>query len=85
MRLPTKKEIIPPAEGWKEKTLYLVEMSYLAAEPIRQAYLCVRVLNGEDGGPDHYSGVWYGSYDVPAAFGGVHYLKVIKVLHEEST
>lgn len=39
--LPTKRQVIPPEGGWKERTHYVVEVSYRPTNPIFRRILYV--------------------------------------------
>lgn len=82
---PPKKETIPPAGGWSEHTLYLVEVSYRPCNPVHQSYLRVGFLDDETGQPGAYTQLWNGAYEEPQAFNTTYYLRVIQVLHKEET
>ena len=83
MTMPPKdRTIIPPDNGWKAHTYYLVEVSCFQSNPIHKAILGVGFLgaNSEPGQPGNYSEVWNNSYDYAHKFYKIHYLKVLKEL-----
>lgn len=79
-----ERQIVPPAEGWKQSTLYLVHVSYNKHNPIHEAYLRVGFLDNA-GIPAGYTHIWHGSYESHMEWRDVWYLKAVKVLHEEKT
>jgi hypothetical protein len=57
MVMPTNKKrlIIPPAEGWKSRAYYIIEVAYSAYNPIHRCmYFSGFLSRGE---PNGYSGV----------------------------
>lgn len=81
-RLEKESKVIPPTEGWKEHTYYLVEVSYSPSNPVHLAILAVGFLgiNSPEGVPGNYSEIWTNTYDHAYPFREAHYLKVIKEL-----
>lgn len=77
-RLEQESKILPPTEGWKEHTYYLVEVSYRPSNPVHLAIFAVGFLR--EGVPGNYSEVWTNTYDSSEPFSKVHYLKVLKEL-----
>jgi len=55
MRLPTKREIIPPINGWKESTYYIVEASFTSGNPITKYMYYSGFLNNLDKTPEAYN------------------------------
>ena len=80
--LAPEKKIIPPKEGWKEKTFYQVRVSYAPSNFVHSAIFQVGFLN-KDGTPGNYSEVWNNSYDNANPFSEVWYLEVVKELFKE--
>lgn len=77
-----KQTIIPPEGGWKEHTLYLVECSYFAQNPVHRAlFHCVFVKNGR---PGNYNGVTqFGCGDNSfVTINNIYYMRVIRALTE---
>lgn len=79
--------IIGPEFGWKEQTVYLVEVSWSETNPIHRALYYSGFLNGEpEGTPGGYNGVMYPNApeeSPPSMWRGMrylHYLKVIRVV-----
>lgn len=75
------KKIIPPAEGWGEHTLYLVEVAFDANNPVHYSYLEIGFLNGPDDGPGGYCELWCNNYDEGYKLSDAHYLRAVKKLH----
>jgi hypothetical protein len=86
MIFPESRGIIPPEQGWEERTWYLVEVSYTCVNPVHRSLFYSGFLNGnypEKGKP------FPGGYNclVPLNGGGnndpiqrIYYLKVLKKL-----
>ena len=72
------KLIVPPEGGWKERTLYAVEVSFNTGNPIHNAVFFSGFLR--DGNPANYNQVWNPSYDEPYTIRRLHYLKVLREL-----
>lgn len=78
--------IFPPAGGWKPHTLYLVDVSMDACNPMHKALFYSGFLH--DGWPAGYNGVTSivpSSHSTPREITGIYYLKVIKELHNHDT
>jgi hypothetical protein len=82
---PKDKTIIPPEGGWKEKTYYVVEVSFHKGNPIHRSILYVGFstqgcspLNGS------YTTILNATYEGPAQVHNVHYLKVLSEIKELS-
>ena len=75
-----KQIIIPPRFGWREKTWYLVEVSYGTGNPIHHQLFYTGYLNGDE------KRTRPGGYNFVTAQGDfsdinrVYYLKAIKVI-----
>lgn len=77
--------VVPPSDGWKEHTVYLVEVQHFKNNPKHKALLHVGFLNGEktsDGKktPGAYSEVWSHSYDNASAFEDNYSITVLQEL-----
>jgi hypothetical protein len=73
------KTIIAPAEGWKESTAYLVDVSFSERNPIHRALFFTGFLNGPDCGPGAYNKLFHtsdsnGHYELK----DVRFLRVIR-------
>lgn len=77
--------IIPPEDGWKPNTLYLVNVCFSDANPVHQAYFYSGFLNGADGGPGGYNAIWSSGYEQHKhlELKDVYYMRVLKALHSE--
>ena len=87
---PNEQTIIPPDGGWKERTWYVVEVSYRLGNPIHRSLYYTGFLNG--GGKKEK---WPGGYNVLVPLSGpsdedpnhginnVKYLKYIRELISE--
>ncbi len=80
--LAEAKEITSLNHGWKADTLYLVDVSYSSGNPVHKAFLHVGFLN-KDGTPGSYSEIWCNTYEHSHRFSEAHYLRALKVLHNE--
>ena len=81
-RLELTPNKIPPLEGWKAHTYYLVEVSFSSHNPVHLAILAVGFLgiNSSEGIPGNYSEIWKNSYDHTYHYRDVYYIKAIKEL-----
>lgn len=79
VRFVEESKVIPPEEGWKENTCYLVDVSYSQDNPVHRAIFIVGFID-KPNIPGGYSKIWSNTYEVPIPYGGVHYLEVIKEL-----
>ena len=75
--------IIPPQDGWQERTLYLVDVSYNEGNPIHRALFYSGFL--DRGWPNGYNGVSQvlpntSDADFDYDIHEVYYLKVVSVL-----
>lgn len=83
------QETIPPEGGWKPSTWYLVDVKYTAGNPVHRSLFYSGFLNGNRDGtiPGGYnclvplSGP---SEDGVTSFGGVRYLKAVRVVLTEA-
>ena len=73
--------VIPPEEGWKAHTLYLVEASFGKTNPISLYYFHSGFLNGPKKTPGGYNEI-FGTENF-SCISDVVYLKVIKRLHTD--
>jgi len=70
-----KTTIIPPTNGWKENTYYLVDVAHSPGNPIHRAILSVRSIHST-GIPNGV--VWSGTYGEPSGVLSLRYLKGIQ-------
>ena len=78
---PKEKTIIPPVDGWKPSTWYIVEASFDATNPIHDYVFFSGFLNGIEG-PGGYN-----HFDITDDYMAVHrahYLKVKEILATET-
>ena len=75
------REIIPPAEGWQEHTLYLVDVAYRPTNLTHKAFFHVGFLS--NGQPAAYSEIWCNTYDHAYKFRDAWYLRAVRVLYKE--
>lgn len=84
MKLPINNCVIPPLEGWKAHTWYLVDVAYSSNNPIHRSLLYTGFLNGgKDNDPGGYSQLV--ALNTPSPDGcselrDAYYIKVIKKL-----
>lgn len=80
--LKEKPEVIPPENGWKNHTYYLVEVSYSSTNPTHLAILGVGFvgINAPPGTPGNYSEFWNNSYDRPHRFSEAYYIRALQEL-----
>ncbi len=81
-RLELTPNKIPPPEGWKAHTYYLVEVSFGSHNAVHLSILAVGFLgiNSPKGMPGNYSEVWNNTYGKIYHYEDVHYIKAIKEL-----
>ena len=75
------KLIVPPEEGWKENTLYAVEVSFNGGNPIHKAVFYSGFL--KEGNPAQYSQVWNPTYEHGYSLSRLRYMKVLRKLDVE--
>lgn len=75
---PTEKNIQAPEGGWKEHTMYLVEVAWNANNPIHHAVLHIGFLHGTKFG--HSCMIWNNSYDEPLPIQNAYWVKPIQQL-----
>lgn len=78
-RIERTQKIIPPADGWKPNTVYIVNVSWNGNNPIHQAILHTGFITdrGEFGG---YCEVWQNSYESSYQANHCHYLEFVREL-----
>ncbi len=80
MILKKKKEIIPPKDGWKESTHYIVDVSYSSGNPVHRSIFYTGFL--QDGRPCGYNVIFNPTSDL-SHIGEVHYMKAIREIEVE--
>lgn len=75
-----KQTIIPPEGGWKENSVYLVEVAYRETNPAHRAMFYTGFLH--DGRPAGYNSVIQPSSQVNngASIGEVRFLRAVKLI-----
>lgn len=71
--------MVPPEDGWKPQTWYLVEVSYRPSNPMHKALFFTGFLD-EDGLPAGYSGVTpmnYAPTEPADNWRSIHYLRAL--------
>lgn len=82
--METPKGIIPPENGWEERTWYLVDVSYKSGNPVHKSLLYTGFLN--DGNPSGYNCLVPINGTADHAHTEIHqvrYIKAIKVLYKQ--
>jgi len=74
--LPPTCKIIPPKDGWKASTYYVVEVAYKSSNPIHRSILYTGFLN-KDGTPGSYSAIFNGTSVHNQRYENVYYLRYI--------
>lgn len=78
--LTKEKRIIPPPDGWKAHTLYLVHVSFRGSNPIHEAFCMVGFVD-KDRNPAGYSEIYSNSYDQVYPFSYLRYIRAIRPLY----
>jgi hypothetical protein len=77
MALP-KREIIPPPDGWKERTYYVVDVAFGQHNPVHRAIFYTGFLNGPNGMPGGYESIWNPTYEGESmSWRRAYYLKAV--------
>lgn len=72
-----KIHLAAPPEGWKQGTMYLVDVAWNANNPIhRVVFYCGFIHNGEPAQYSYICGTTYVKYD----WSGLYYFKVVREL-----
>ena len=71
---PTTRTIIPPADGWRPQTYYIVEASFSTTNPIHDYVFFSGFLNGKEDTPGGYN--HFDITDEYTEIHAAHYLKV---------
>jgi hypothetical protein len=78
-----QQHIYPPLGGWKEQTLYLVEVSFRPNNPVHQSTFYTGFLN--DGKPAGYNEIHSPGMRDVYSISDVYYMRVIRELVELKT
>lgn len=77
-KLPSSKRFIDtPKGGWKENTLYNVQVSFRPTNPIHPAILFTGFFSGRDRQPGAYHTLFNPYWDENATLSDIHFLKVV--------
>ena len=80
MRTVETPQIIPPAKGWEQHSLYQVEVSFDKNNVVHRAVFYSGFLH--EGQPAGYNQLWSPLYDdAPLTISNAHYLKVLRKLN----
>lgn len=80
---PKKRTILPPKDGWKEKTYYAVLVSVGPNNPKWVAIFHSGFLNGPNGEPGGYAKVWSATSD-EHPYHTLHYLEALHELNVQT-
>jgi len=75
---PKERTIIPPADGWKPQTYYIVEASFSTTNPMHDYVFFSGFLNGKEETPGGYN-----HFDITEDYMEIHkahYLKAKEVI-----
>lgn len=78
--LLVKRGVIPPEEGWKENTYYIVDVAFNRHNPVHKAIFFTGFLNGRDGGPGGYNQLFNPSWEGHQELGDMYYVKAVELL-----
>jgi hypothetical protein len=71
--LPEAKGVFPPNGGWKEKTMYIVDVAFTKSNVIHQSYFFSGFLSG--GKPSGYNQIINPNYEEAESISSVYYMK----------
>lgn len=74
--MKTNQYIVPPKGGWKEETVYEVDVAFSPDNPVHPALFYSGFLNN-DGTPGGYNRIWNPTYHI-YSIEDVHYLRVVR-------
>lgn len=77
MNIKSIKSLVIPVGGWKEQTVYLVDVSYNASNPIHRCLFYTGFLNGPDGGPGGYARLLPPVGDIEYPDKSPYYMRVV--------
>lgn len=81
--LPEGKEIIPPENGWKAETYYVVDVAWNSANPIHRAIFYTGFLNGKKSRPGGYNQIFNPTYEELKEFKDAYYMKIVREVNVE--
>jgi len=76
-----KQTIIPPKEGWKRLSYYLVEVSFSDCNPVHHCIFYTGFLNDKTGRPEGYN--YFADSEEILTISDVYYLRAIRLLVSE--
>lgn len=82
--LVTERKVIPPIDGWQERTYYRVFVSFNANNPVHEAIFYSGFLNGQGRTPGGYNQAWNPTWDNPVSLRELFFLEVKNVLYREN-
>lgn len=77
---PEERTVKPPRGDWRERTYYVVRVSFNKGNPIHEAIFYTGFLNGPGGGPGAYNQAWNPAWDEEtpdARLDKLHYLEAV--------
>jgi len=80
MPKPKSQTIIPPENGWKQRTLYLADVSFNEHNPIHRTVFFSGFLNGPKNTPGGYANVLSPITGESHPVQAVYYLKIVREL-----
>lgn len=72
---PNERTIVPPVDGWEDKTYYVVAVSMSRTNLVHKSIFYSGFLSDKNN-PANYNAVWGDESNIP--INKVHYLKVIR-------
>ena len=82
MIMPHKyKTIFSPAGGWREKTYYVVKVSFSAQNPIHEAIFFTGFLR--HGRPSEYNKIFCSNYEIDYDYNCAHFIRPVKEIYTE--
>lgn len=73
--LPVAKGVFPPKGGWKENTMYIVDVAFTQSNVIHQSYFFSGFLS--DGKPSGYNQIINPTYEEPESMKSTYYMKAL--------
>ncbi|MDQ0019042.1 hypothetical protein [[Curtobacterium] plantarum] len=72
---PEAKGVFPPSGGWKENTMYIVDVAFTQSNVIHQSYFFSGYLT--DGKPSGYNQIINPTYEEPESMSSAYYMKAM--------
>jgi len=73
--IPQVKGVFPPEGGWKENTMYIVDVAFTQSNAIHQSYFFSGYLS--DGVPSGYNQIINPTYEEPESMRSAYYMKAL--------